>query len=189
MYAFYDFDDEPIYVGQTYEGLSARVSRHLTNRRTDAVAMSVLDPFEVASVELWPFWDIASLPTPEKRRTLDAAEYAVFQDLLARSRFGAVLNEKVPPPPAAATPLPVSARARIVPAALFDSRKHPDVRIARRAATIARLAHIISERTVKPGLRQTLLTQAKRLEHLAQQRLNEVGGPPAPGEPAETEDE
>lgn len=33
VYAFYDYDDEPIYVGQTIEGLSGRVSRHLTGRR------------------------------------------------------------------------------------------------------------------------------------------------------------
>jgi hypothetical protein len=39
VYAFYDYDGEPIYVGQTFEKLSGRVSRHLTNQRTDAVAM------------------------------------------------------------------------------------------------------------------------------------------------------
>ena len=47
VYAFYDYDGEPIYVGQTNEKLSTRIPRHLTNQRTDAVAMKVLDPFEV----------------------------------------------------------------------------------------------------------------------------------------------
>ena len=46
-----------IYVGQTREKLSGRVGRHLTNQRTDAVAMRVLDPLEVAAVEVWPLWD------------------------------------------------------------------------------------------------------------------------------------
>ena len=32
----------------------ARVCRNLTNQRTDPVAMSVLDPIEVAEVEVWP---------------------------------------------------------------------------------------------------------------------------------------
>src|SRR5687767_8931240 len=54
VYAFYDFDGEPIYVGQSSESLGSRIGRHLTNQRTDAVAMSVLDPFEVCDVELWP---------------------------------------------------------------------------------------------------------------------------------------
>src|SRR5262245_49117938 len=47
VYIFYDYDGEPIYVGQTNEMLRTRIRRHLTNQRTDAVAMSVLDPFEV----------------------------------------------------------------------------------------------------------------------------------------------
>lgn len=54
IYAFYDYDGEPIYVGKTFEGLSSRIGRHLTNQRTDAVAMNVLDPFEVAEIRVWP---------------------------------------------------------------------------------------------------------------------------------------
>src|SRR6266545_6794948 len=54
VYAFYDYDGEPIYVGQTSEQLRTRIRRHLTNQRTDAVAMNVLDPFEVFEVEVWP---------------------------------------------------------------------------------------------------------------------------------------
>jgi excinuclease UvrABC nuclease subunit len=44
VYAFFDYDGEPIYIGQTKEQLRTRIRRHLTNQRTDAVAMSVLDP-------------------------------------------------------------------------------------------------------------------------------------------------
>jgi len=46
----------------------------------------------------------------------------------------------------------------------------PNFRIARRANTIANLARVISERKVSRGLRQTLLTQARRLEKLAAER-------------------
>jgi hypothetical protein len=52
VYAFFDHDGEPIYVGQTNERIRTR--HHLTNQRTDAVAMSVLDPFEVFEIEVWP---------------------------------------------------------------------------------------------------------------------------------------
>src|SRR5688500_13429816 len=55
VYAFYDYDREPIYVGKTFERLRSRIGRHLTNQRTDAVAMNVLDPFEVFEIEMWPF--------------------------------------------------------------------------------------------------------------------------------------
>lgn len=32
VYAFYDYDGEPIYVGQTKEQISTRLGRHLTNQ-------------------------------------------------------------------------------------------------------------------------------------------------------------
>lgn len=32
VYAFYDYDEEPIYVGQTEEGLRSRIGRHMTNQ-------------------------------------------------------------------------------------------------------------------------------------------------------------
>lgn len=167
VYAFYDYDGEPIYVGQTSEKLRVRIRRHLTNHRTDAVAMNVLDPFEVADIEMWPLWSISAGQAVE---LLNRVEYTVFEDLLIKSRFHAILNEK-DMPEARHVELPVSYRTRIVPADLWAARKHPDVRIARRANTIASLAKVISEREVSPGLRRTLLTQARRLEHLAETRF------------------
>jgi GIY-YIG catalytic domain len=177
VYAFYDYDGEPIYVGQTKERLRSRISRHLTNQRTDAVAMNVLDPFEVAEVEVWPLWQLQDKSDDAtSKQLLNAAEYTVFQQVLKKSGFGAVLNER---DIAVAKPieLPPSKRGSIIPEDLFKQRKHPDVRIARRATTIAALARVISERSGSKGLRRTLKTQAKRLEKLASQRFDEVGGP------------
>lgn len=175
VYAFYDYDGEPIYVGQTEEKLSGRVSRHLTNQRTDAVAMNVLDPFEVAYIEVWPLDDLMDgLLKKEKKTLLDRAEYTVFQKVLRESALGAVLNEKEMAP-RSEIKLPKAYKQRIIPEAIYLQRKHPDIRIARRATTIANLARVISERDVSDGLRRTLLTQARRLESLAAQRLKEFG--------------
>ena len=174
VYVFYDYDGEPIYVGQTYETLRQRIGRHLTNQRTDAVAMNVLDPFEVAEIEVWPCWDLTSPKMNiEKAKTqLNAVEFTVFEKVLNSSSFGAVLNEK-DVPATQKLKLPVSYRQRIIPEDLYEGRKHPDVRIARRASTIASLARVISERKVSAGLRRTLVTQARRLERLASQRLQD----------------
>ena len=182
VYAFYDYDGEPIYVGQTREKLRGRIGRHLTNQRTDAVAMNVLDPFEVAEIEMWPFWDLeaADAKAAHAKAKLNSAEYTVFQKLTTESVFGAVLNE-VSVAPAEQIDLPPSLRRKIVPADVYRRRSHPDIRIARRATTIAKLAEVISQRSVQAGLRNTLLTQARRLEHLANRRLDELGGPPEPG--------
>jgi hypothetical protein len=171
VYAFYDYDDEPIYVGQTREGLGSRIGRHLTNQRTDAVAMNVLDPFEVAKIRVWPL-DLAGKSLEAQREYLDRAEYTVFQRVLKDSKIGAVLNEKVPPE-MPKLDLPEFYERRIIPDDIFPHRKHPDIRIARRASTIAALARVISERKVSHGLRQTLLTQARRLELLAATRLKD----------------
>lgn len=171
IYAFYDYDAEPIYVGQTFEGLSSRIGRHLTNQRTDAVAMNVLDPFEVAEIRVWPF-DLSTMSENEQRVYLDRAEYTVFQKVIRESKLGAVLNEK-PPRETETVDLPKSYSKRIIPDSIYPHRKHPDIRIARRASTIASLARVISERKVSRGLRATLLTQAKRLERLAEERLKD----------------
>lgn len=175
VYAFYDYDAEPIYVGQTEEKISGRISRHLTNQRTDAVAMNVLDPFEVAEIEVWPLDnEVSGLAKKEVRELLNSAEYTVFQLVLRKSALGAVLNEKVIAPRSEIS-LPESFRDKIIPDSIFKQRKHPDIRIARRASTIANLARVISERDVSPGLRRTLLTQARRLERLAAQRAEKLG--------------
>lgn len=174
IYAFYDYDEEPIYVGQTYEGISSRIGRHLTNQRTDAVAMNVLDPFEVAEVRVWLF-QLEDFKLNDKRAFLDKAEFTVFQKLLAESELGAVLNEK-PPDETELVTLPKDYKRRIIPHDIYPRRKHADVRIARRASTIANLARVISERKVQPGLRRTLVTQAQRLELLAKRRLSELAG-------------
>lgn len=175
VYAFYDYDGEPIYVGQTEESLSGRVGRHLTNQRTDAVAMNVLDPFEVAFIEVWPLDELVeNLDKNSKRAFLDGAEYTVFQKVLKESALGAVLNEKQIAP-CSEINLPESFKKIIIPDIIYQQRKHPDIRIARRATTIANLARVISERDVSDGLRRTLLTQAKRLEKLASKRARELG--------------
>lgn len=181
VYAFFDYDNEPIYVGQTFEGLSSRIGRHLTNQRTDAVAMSVLDPFEVCHVELYPLVKHDGVKRkhasfPQAKSELNQLELAVFRKCISGSKFQAILNEKNPAPALIEIDIPVSVKACIVSEEVRNLRAHPDVRIARRAQTISRLAQVISERQVNVGLRHTLLTQAKRLEHLANQQLLAWGG-------------
>ena len=169
VYLFYDYDGEPIYVGQTVDKLRGRIRRHLTNQRTDAVAMSVLDPFEVAEIEMWPFWELTKATAKEP---LMRAEYTIYLSALKQSTFSVVLNEK-DIKPADHIELPKSIRVSVLPADLRRKREHPDIRLARRARTIANLARVISERSVRPGIRRTLWAQARRLEHLARTRLDD----------------
>ena len=142
--------------------------------------MNVLDPFEVAYVRMWPL-DLAGCSKEQVQRKLNEAEYTAYKKLLESSKLKAVLNEK-PPVKTQLVELPDPVEGCIVPHDLIESRKHRDVRIARRAATIASLAKVISERSVNAGLRTTLLTQARRLLALAERRLGEVSGLPRDGQ-------
>lgn len=71
---------------------------------------------------------------------------------------------------------PPSLRFRLVSDEVHKIRSHPDFRTARRSLIISRLAQVISERKVQGGLRRVLLTQAKRLQWLAERRYVALGG-------------
>jgi GIY-YIG catalytic domain len=181
VYIFYDYDGEPIYVGQTNEKISGRIGRHLTNQRTDAVAMSVLDPFEVFEIEVYPLPQYQGVHSKhakfkDAKAHLDALEFFVHQKAKSESRFKAILNEKDPPAPLSKCAVPKPLRGRVVSEDVLKLRGHPDTRTARRAQVISRLAQTIAEREVKAGLRRTLLTQATRLQWLAAQRFSALGG-------------
>lgn len=186
VYAFYDFDGEPIYVGQTKERLATRIRRHLTNQRSDAVAMRILDVFEVAAFEMWPIWDLQDFDgrtaTPEAkvdaRNRLDRAEYAAYLDAIEKSRFKVILNEKIPPlSENPELPLVSSGRLSLLTEEARNRQNHPDVRISRRAENLSRLAAVAYERgEVTDGLRRVIVVQAVRLAYLAAVRLAEVEG-------------
>jgi hypothetical protein len=141
--------------------------------------MNVLDPFEVYKVRVWPLPQLQNAGTSDVAAAamLNSLEYSVFVDALKASHFGAVLNEKIPSF-VGVIDLPQHYEGVLVAEKVYEIRSHPDVRIARRAATLARLAQVISERKVNSGLRRTLLVQAKRLQWLSERRENEFKGQP-----------
>lgn len=184
VYAFYDFDGEPIYVGQTREGLSTRINRHLTNQRSDSVAMRILDPMEVAEVEIWPLWDLVGRSGRDSQAIafLDSYEYAAYAAAIRGSRFGAILNEKIPPTHEdVEVELPTSYRGTLYTDDELNERRNMDVRIARRAESVSRVADVARERGgVSVGLRRVIVIQAVRLAYMAAERLALEEGRPLP---------
>jgi hypothetical protein len=185
VYAFYDYDGEPIYVGQTNEKLRTRIRRHLTNQRSDAVAMRILDVFEVAEAEVWPLWHLEGVNSKspnyaDARSELDAHEYTAYLNAIENSRLKAILNEKIPPVSETLQP-PPSLRWNLIDDETRQERQHPDIRIARRAETVSRLAAVARERgEVSEGLRRVLVIQALRLALIAAERLAYAEGRPRP---------
>ncbi|WP_217808581.1 hypothetical protein [Rhodococcus sp. 1168] len=157
--------------------------------------MRILDIFEVAEVELWPIWDLSGEPTKGDKKDeqkdqrfrdaqslLDSSEYTAYLRAIERSKFGAILNEKIPPLSERVL-LQESYRFPLITEKMRVDRGHPDVRIARRAETISRLAAVAHERgEVSDGLRRVLVIQAVRLAYIAAVRLAIVEGreEPAP---------
>ena len=180
VYAFYDYDGEPIYVGQTTEDFGTRIGRHLTGQRTDTLAYRILDPFEVAELEMYPLEALRVLSAGERTSQIDGAEYAVYVAAISNSKYKAILNEKIPR--VGPTPdLPKPQRFPLIPDEFREDREHPDVRIARRAETLARVSAVAHERgEVSKGLRRVIVIQAVRLADLAAARLAYAEGRPRP---------
>jgi hypothetical protein len=53
-YALCDLNEVPIYVGQSIDGIRARVNRHLTSARSDIIANRQVDVWEIAWVWAYP---------------------------------------------------------------------------------------------------------------------------------------
>ncbi|GAA2375864.1 GIY-YIG nuclease family protein [Gordonia cholesterolivorans] len=180
IYAFYDYDDEPIYVGQTVETLGTRVGRHMRGQRTDTVAYHVLDPMEVATLHLYPAEHLRPAKgdsdevKAQKKAAVNAMEYSVYYHAIRESKYGSILNEKIPQPTPVMTPeeLGEPYKFNLIPEGMREVRSHPDTRIARRAHTLAQLAGVCEDRgEVTEGLRRVIVVQAVRLADLASARL------------------
>lgn len=78
VYALCDLDAQPIYVGQSVDGIRTRVRRHLTSARSDVIANRQIDVWEIAYVWAWPVAD---------RDQINALEHAVFNTFDAEQRL------------------------------------------------------------------------------------------------------
>ena len=93
-YVLCDLDGVPIYVGQSRDGIRARVNRHLTSARSDIIANRQVDVWEIAYVWAYPAAESASI--------------SPMEDLLFHAFHPkwALMNGKVPPAPQLNTKLP-----------------------------------------------------------------------------------
>lgn len=93
VYALCDLDGVPIYIGQSVDGIRARVRRHLTSARSDIIANRQVDVWEIAYVMAWP----------TERELIGALEGALFHHYNALSPL---MNGSVPPTPSGPFDIP-----------------------------------------------------------------------------------
>src|SRR5436190_18792230 len=79
VYALCDLDEVPIYVGQSVDGIRARVRRHLTSARSDVIANRQLDVWEIAFVWAWPVAEKRSLVPGGKKKITEEERSRIEQ--------------------------------------------------------------------------------------------------------------
>ncbi len=87
VYVLCDLDNVPIYVGQSVDGIRARVRRHLTSARSDIIANRQIDVWEIAWVRAFPV---------ENRDEISKLENTIFHYYDSRQPL---MNGEVPPKP------------------------------------------------------------------------------------------
>jgi len=121
-YVLCDLDQVPIYVGQSTDGIRARVNRHLTSARSDIIANRQIDVWEIAWVWTYPVDD---------RSDITPLETALFHAFHPES---ALMNGKVPPAPLRAVRVPRPAQiVQVMADAEIVEKLDPALRLPRQA--------------------------------------------------------
>ena len=121
-YVLCDLDEVPIYVGQSVDGIRARVNRHLTSARSDIIANRQVDVWEIAWVWAYPV---------ENREDISALETALFHNFHPKS---ALMNGKAPKEPMPSLELPAPfQRVQVMADGEIVEKKDPALRLPRQA--------------------------------------------------------
>lgn len=127
VYILCDLDNVPIYVGQSKDGIRARVARHLTSARSDIIANRQIDVWEIAFVWTYPLSDNSQI---------GLVEALLFHYFNPRSQL---MNGSIPAlPPAIPLPVPSQIIQVMSDAEILD-KKDPVQRLPRQAQHYAQL--------------------------------------------------
>lgn len=151
VYALCDLDEVPIYVGQSVDGIRARVRRHLTSARSDIIANRQVDVWEIAYVWAWPC---------ETRDGIDALEASLFHRFDAQSRL---MNGTIPAAPAGRVHAPEKVRIQILPDEEVEIRRDPGRRLPRQSQFYYQLVDHILNVKDSVELRRSLAAHFDRL--------------------------
>jgi len=99
VYALCDLDRMPIYIGQSLDGIKARVQRHLTSARSDVIANRQLDIWEICEVWAWPVGEKISSTASAVKKKRQKDEVAELEHYLIHlhNNQSPLVNGKLPP--------------------------------------------------------------------------------------------
>jgi len=163
VYALCDLDDVPIYVGQSVDGIRARVRRHLTSARSDIIANRQVDVWEIAYVWAWPC---------EDRERINEIEGFLFHQFDPQS---SLMNGTIPANPGTLTFLaPERMRIQIMPDEEIAIRRDPSRRLPRQSQFYFQLVDHILNVKDSPELRRSLKAHFDRLSRYHQRFIGDV---------------
>ena len=152
VYALCDLDETPIYVGQSTDGIRARVRRHLTSARSDVIANRQIDVWEIAYVWAWPM---------SNNQYISPLEDFLFHEL---NELSPLVNGKIP---SEITHLdfdiPAKVRIQIMEQKEIEARLDPALRFPRQIHHFGELVDYILNTQDKPHLRRALQVYYDRL--------------------------
>jgi Uri superfamily endonuclease len=154
VYVLCDLDGVPIYVGQSVDGIRARVNRHLTSARSDIIANRQIDVWEIAYVKAWP------VDRKEDISYLEAVLFNAFdgEKALMNGSIPRLVGEAPKRLPEPAQTVQVMSNEDIA------VRRDPMLRLPRQIEHIGRLVdHILSVKD-SPQLRRSLAAHFERLD-------------------------
>ena len=152
VYALCDLDRVPIYVGQSIDGIRARVRRHLTSARSDVIANRQLDVWEVAYVWAWP------MPMQPPQQIKQVEYYLASQFHKQKPLMGRIPVRSFRKPR-----LPRKEEVMVLPSEEIQKRQDPLLRLPRQAAHFNSLFSHILEVKDNEELRAALAAHFDRL--------------------------
>lgn len=169
VYVLCDLDNVPIYVGQSTDGIRARVQRHLTSARSDVIANRQIDVWEVAYV--WAF------PVAEKA-LLNNLESTLFHHHDPQSQL---MNGKLLPRPVTRIDLPDPDIIQVIQDSEIEERKDPQLRLVRQAKHYADIiGHFLTVKN-SPEIARAMGAHFARLTRYHQSLLDLSENPSQPG--------
>lgn len=152
VYALCDLDGVPVYVGQSVDGIRARVRRHLSSARSDIIANRQIDVWEIAYVWAWPVKD---------KETISSLEQHLYMEFNKSSRLmnGKALVEIEE----LKTSIPDKQTMQIIEEHERLDRLAPSARLPRQISQYLNLVDYIQTVKDEPHLRESLSAHFQRL--------------------------
>jgi len=152
VYALCDLDGVPVYVGQSTDGIRARVQRHLTSARSDIIANRMIDVWEIAFVWAWP------APT---REAIPLMEAWVFHQ---NDPIKPLMNGKLMPHPGPLNfDMPSPQIVQVIEEDERCDRLRPALRLPRQIAQYLSLVDYIQTVKDEPHLKRSLRAHFDRM--------------------------